>query len=258
MFQSASMSNFPTHTVVLIVVLSVVLAVISWFVLAQGLSQSTISRVSQRSVLTIAGAIFVIWFVLRLGLAVYTVNGARLSTPAVIGLTAIGLFIGLLPLLWSSFRQAISAIPMTWLIAIHTLRFAGGSNFLTLLDANLLPRNFALPAGYGDIFVALLSLIVIYVIATNRPNARGWVTVWLIIGFLDFISAFATGGTFLEPFAAQLASSGGPASVINFVLLIPTFIVPILASIQFYVIYQLLSSPVRRSSLQKVTLSQRL
>ncbi len=251
MFQSTSISIFPINTVVLIILLAVVLAVLTWFVLASRFSITNLSRARQRNVLAVAGAILAIWLVVRLGLAIYPINDSVLSTPAVVGLTIIGLSIGLLPLLWAPFREVISAIPITWLIAIHIVRFAGGSDFITLLDAKLLPANFALPAGYGEIFVALLSLVVIYLIVTKRPNARIWVMVWLVFGFVDFISAFVTGGAYIGTFAAQLTASGKPTSVINYVLLIPTYIVPILASIQFYIIYQLLSTSERSSSAKK-------
>lgn len=241
MSRISAVSSFPINTVVLVALLSILLAATTWFVVAEGLSRINLSRTRRRTSLAIAGAVLTTWFVGRLGLAVFPPGGAFLTTPAVVGLTVIGLLIGLLPLLWAPFRQAIRAIPMSWLIAVHIGRFAGGGNFVTLLDAGLLPANFALPAGYGDIFVSILSLPAVYFAVTRRAVPRSWVVVWLSFGFLDFISAFATGGRFIGPFAANLAALGGPATAINFVLIIPTFIVPILASIQFYVIYQLVS-----------------
>jgi hypothetical protein len=85
---------------------------------------------------------------------------------------------GILPLLISpTFRQIVRAVPETWLVGIQAIRVAGFL-FLALMDMKLLPAEFALPAGYGDVTVGLLALGMVYLLANRKPYARALAIGW--------------------------------------------------------------------------------
>ncbi len=141
----------------------------------------------------------------------------------------LGTLAGILPLLISPvFRQIVRAIPETWLVGIQAIRVAGFL-FLALMDMRLLPAEFALPAGYGDVTVGLLAL-----------GAIGWNA----LGLLDLVSALTTGIIYIGPFAAQVAASGGSPLYLNYVLIIPSFGVPLFALLHVYSLFQILSARV--------------
>ncbi len=156
----------------------------------------------------------------------------------------LGTLAGILPLLISPvFRQIVRAIPETWLVGLQAIRVAGFL-FLALMDMRLLPAEFALPAGYGDITVGLLALGVVYLLANRKPYARALAIGWNALGLLDLVSALTTGIIYIGPFAAQVAASGGSPLYLNYVLIIPSFGVPLFALLHVYSLFQILSARV--------------
>lgn len=125
------------------------------------------------------------------------------------------------------FRQAALSIPQNELIGLHLVRVAG-SVFLVLLDMRLLPAQFALPAGYGDILVAVTAPLALYALNKNRSFGRGLAIAWNFLGILDFAVALVTGTLFIGPYVRQLARAGYPFAYLDYVLMIPGFAVPLL------------------------------
>jgi hypothetical protein len=153
----------------------------------------------------------------------------------------LGLLTGILPLLISpTFRQLVRAIPETWLVGVHAIRVAGFL-FLALMDMNLLPAEFALSAGYGDMTVGLLAVGMVYLLAKRKSYARPLVIGWNILGLLDFVSALASGGIYIVPFSAQVAASGVSLLYLNYVLIVPSFGVPLYALLHVYPLFQMSS-----------------
>jgi hypothetical protein len=164
------------------------------------------------------------------------------AAPYIIAFLALGLLAGILPLLLSpTFRQIVRAIPPTWLIGIHAIRLLGFL-FLALMDMQLLPGAFALPAGYGDITVGLLALGMVYLIAMRKPYARTLAIGWNLLGLLDFVGALITGILYIGPFAAQLAASGVSPLYMNYVLIVPSFGVPLYTLLHIYSLFQIASA----------------
>jgi hypothetical protein len=106
----------------------------------------------------------------------------------------------------------------------------------------LLPAEFALPAGYGDITVGLLALGMVYLFAKRKPYAPTLATLWNTLGLLDFVSALASGIAFIGPFAAQLAAHGTSPLYLNYVLIVPAFGVPLYTLLHIYSLFQLISA----------------
>ena len=153
----------------------------------------------------------------------------------------LGALIGVGALLVSPvFRQIIRAVPQTWLIGIHAIRLAGFV-FLALADMGRLPAEFALAAGYGDMIVGLLALVSVYALVNHKPYARALAIGVNLPGMLDFVSAFATGLASIGPFVLQLEATGISPQYLNYVLIVPSFGVPVYALLHLYSLFQLFS-----------------
>ncbi len=236
--------DFPTHTIISIVVVMVALAIGVWFSLSQTLKQLPIAPGPKWAWRWGIALVLIVWLFIRLALAITPPGGAVLGTPYVVAFLVVRTSIGTVPLLISrTFRQLVQAIPTTWLVGLHVIRM-GGSLFLALFDMKLLPAEFALPAGYGDMTVGLLALALVYMLAQRQPYAHRLVRGWVALGLLDFIVALITGTSYIAPFAARLAASGGSLLYLNYVLLIPTFGVPLFTLLHIYTLFQLSSDRV--------------
>jgi hypothetical protein len=118
-------------------------------------------------------------------------------------------------------RYALSLDP-------HTLTTAqawriGGFVFLVLHTHGILPGLFALPAGYGDIFIGATAPLAAWRLA--QPGRRTAFIVWQLVGLLDLVMAVTLG------VVAGLVYAGGASTSPMTVLplsLIPTFAVPLL------------------------------
>lgn len=232
-------SDFPTHIVILIHLGIIGATLVAWFCLSEVLRQMSLPQQVKRNWRWGTAIVLSLWLIIRIGLSIGSSDGSVLGAPVTVGFVVFGITVGTLPLAFSPiYRKIISATPLTWIIAIHASRIVGGS-FLALLDMKLLPREFALPAGYGDITVSILALITVYALATRKPYARTLALVWNVLGILDFISALVTGTVFIAPFARQLSAAGVSLSYLNYVLIIPSFGVPLISVLHVYSLYQL-------------------
>src|SRR5712691_3420018 len=178
-------SDFPTNTALLIIMSMIGIGALSWFSLSQGLKHLSIAPRIRRGWRWGIAIVLIAWLVIRLGLAFFSPGGTVLSVPYVAGFLAVGMFLGLVPLFFSPlFRQAVAAIPETQLVGLQTIRVIGVF-FITLLDMKLLPAQFALPAGYGDVTVGLLAVWMAYLLNTKKPYARTLIILSNILGLLD-------------------------------------------------------------------------
>jgi hypothetical protein len=234
--------SFPTNTVVAIVAAMIGTSAGVWFNLATGLRHLSVApRVEQRWRRGI-GAVLITWLLIVLAVAWVAPGNTVVGAPYIATSLTLSLLAGTLPLLISpAFRQLVRAIPATVLIGVHVIRVLG-ILFLALLDMRLLPSQFALPAGYGDITVGLLALGLVYLFAKRKPYAPTLAIVWNALGLLDFVSALASGIAFIGPFAAQLAAHGTSPLYLNYVLIIPAFGVPLYTLLHVYSLFQLISA----------------
>jgi len=234
--------GFPTNTVVLIIGAMIGTGAAVWFTLAQGLRQVSAAAGVQRAWRWGAAIVLTLWLLVRVAFSVNPPGGGVLGAPFIITFLALGILAGILSLLISPvFRQIIRAIPETWLVGIQAIRVIGFF-FLALMDMKLLPAEFAFPAGYGDITVGLLALGVVYLLAKRKPYARGLAIGWNVLGLLDLVSALTTGIMYIGPFAAQVAASGGSPLYLNYVLIIPSYGVPLFVLLHVYSLFQLWSA----------------
>lgn len=127
----------------------------------------------------------------------------------------------------TGFRNYLLSLPPRILTLLHAWR-VGGFVFLVLATYNILPRLFALPAGWGDIAIGVTAPFVAYRLAT--PAHRRLFIGWHLLGVADLVTAISLGALapFLDPRElAQNAPTSAPMATLP-LSLIPTFIVPLL------------------------------
>ena len=139
--------------------------------------------------------------------------GLGVSIPIMIFLAWFGLSPG--------FRAFVLSLDAGALTRFNAWRFAGFT-FLVLYAYGLLPGIFALPAGLGDMAVALTAFSAAKKFAD--PEKRGAFITWQILGAIDLVTAVTLGSTagWFDPGAAAMT----PISVLP-LSVIPTFGVPL-------------------------------
>jgi hypothetical protein len=97
-----------------------------------------------------------------------------------------------------------------------------GFTFLLLEAHRVLPAVFALPAGYGDMFIGVTASYVAWKLAD--PAHRNYFILWQLLGILDLVIAVSVGTTaaFIDPQGPPML----PMTVLP-LSLIPTFLVPL-------------------------------
>jgi hypothetical protein len=137
-------------------------------------------------------------------------------------------------------RQALDTIPISLLIGVNVVRVLGVM-FLLLYLAGRLPAPFAPVAGWGDIIVGATALPVAWLAHRRGRDARSAILVWNVFGLADLIAAIGL-GVISSPGPLHLIAPE-PGSAIMATLpwmLIPAFLVPLLASTHLAVFYRLL------------------
>ncbi|MDX1952313.1 MAG: hypothetical protein SFY81_09005 [Verrucomicrobiota bacterium] len=120
------------------------------------------------------------------------------------------------------FRLWMDQTSSKFLVAIHLVRFVG-FYFLYLKSHGRLPAQFALPAGWGDILVAILA---IPVLLFARPAGFGWgLLSWNILGCADILYVVITAARMM------VVDPRGMAEFTTLPLsFLPTMIVPVIIS----------------------------
>ena len=149
------------------------------------------------------------------------------APPQVMGLTIAGCTLLLLALsrFNTSFRSNLDSITTESLICIHSIRAPIGAAFLVMASEGLLPDLFANRAGYGDILTATLGVLVIVFCSTLKNQKLKTIAyvIWNVVGLADLLVAVGT-GIYL---ALQIQDSMIWIARLP-LLLVPTFILPIL------------------------------
>jgi hypothetical protein len=110
-------------------------------------------------------------------------------------------------------------VELRWLVLLHLTRFVGFYFFL-LSSRGELPFAFAAPAGWGDITVAGLAVLLLAL-----SNARNWsmLIIWNTIGLTDILFVVMTALRLgLEDWRSMHVLREFPLS------LLPTFLVPLI------------------------------
>lgn len=150
------------------------------------------------------------------------------SNPAIAFGIGIPIILGLCCLATSDrVRMLITAIPLPPLIAVQLYRVLG-MLFLVAYLWQLMPAEFALHAGIGDIVIGLTAPLVAYAVMKNLRSARVLALSWNVLGIAELALA-VTLGFLASPSAFLQLALAMPNSLITrypFVL-VPTFVVPV-------------------------------
>ncbi len=120
-----------------------------------------------------------------------------------------------------SFRAWLHALPWKAFVGFHLTRFVG-LYFLWLYYQHQLPGGFALPAGIGDLAVAIFALVLLLCApaVTRRPR---FLLAWNIFGLADILLVVVDAAIIGRADAAAMR----PLLQLPLSLL-PTFVVPII------------------------------
>jgi hypothetical protein len=135
-------------------------------------------------------------------------------------------------------RELLLGIDTRVLVLLHTWRMVG-LGFLMLYAYDLLPAIFAFPAGLGDAAAAIWALVLGVGFYGGFRVSRRHLLAWNSFGLADFVIAVSIGSLsrygFLHAFTGAVSMS--PMGQFPLVL-IPTFIVPLLAITHIIVFLQ--------------------
>ena len=117
-------------------------------------------------------------------------------------------------------------LPLHLVIGIQFYRILG-IIFLALYSMNLMPAEFAIPAGVGDIIVGISAPIVAYMIFKRKEIAKRLAIIWNYVGIADLVIAVMM-GSFTASTMLQFLSLNAPNDlIITYPLVtVPTFAVP--------------------------------
>lgn len=128
---------------------------------------------------------------------------------------------------WPAARHVVERIPLPWLMGVQLYRVLGAV-FLFAYAQDLMPGEFALPAGLGDVAIGLAAPLVAYAFVRRGASARRAAVAWNILGIADLVVAVSM-GFLTSPSPLQQLAIEAPNALISrypFVL-IPTFAVPV-------------------------------
>ncbi|MEM1127968.1 MAG: hypothetical protein AAGI71_15070 [Bacteroidota bacterium] len=185
------------------------------------MSVQTAPRASSGSRLVASG--LALWFVVALAVSLSGGLG-RVPVP-VIGATIFSLVaLSALALrVVAPLRAWAAGLSVQRLVLFHSVRFVGLA-FLVLHARGVLPDDFALVAGWGDIATATTALLVAFAACPITSSARWWIVgVWNTLGLVDILNVLR------GAIQIGLANPADVAVLTVFPMsLLPTFVVPLI------------------------------
>ena len=142
------------------------------------------------------------------------------------------------------FHEWLADVNLRPVVALHVTRFVGFA-FLELSRRGQLPREFAIPAGWGDILVAALATNIVMFLP--RPASRPQLLLlWNALGLADILNVV---------FSAARTAMANPDSMnalFRFPMsLVPTFLVPLIIASHVLIFWRLRRLAVAQSAMAK-------
>lgn len=193
------------------------------------------------------------WFVVTLAAAgLHLYQNSPTQPPLAFGIAALAPI--LIFLVWfalsPSFRKFTMSLSPRVLTLVQTLRIEGFA-FLVLASYSILPRAFALSAGWGDIAIGVTASFAALRLAI--PSRRKSFIVWQILGIADLVNAVLMG--MLAGLSDPHGIGAGAMTVLP-LSLIPTFAVPLFLILHVICIAQAArwsAGPARRVGQQRLS-----
>jgi hypothetical protein len=235
--------SLPWYTAPVVFGLGMLLLTLAGLTVARGARAAGLDDGTRRRVTSTALLFLLTWFVLSAIVARPLASldpdshELPLSFPIFLGG---GVLMSLLALSIPAWRRTVEAIPVSTLVGLQFYRIIGAL-FLLLLAAGVLPAQFAQPAGWGDIAVALAAPLVALALNRHLPGGRALAVVYSVLGLFDLVMAVGLGTGRLLPLIhpGAVPTVAGPMGVFPLAI-IPTFGVPIAVILHLYALRALL------------------
>lgn len=121
----------------------------------------------------------------------------------------------------TALRTWVDSLDPRYLVLLHVTRFVG-VYFLLLYHRGELPYDFAVPGGIGDIFVATIALVLVFVPLAEATLHRA-IYIWNIVGLVDILLVVASA------IRLNLSAPSEMRALTHLPLsLLPTFLVPLI------------------------------
>jgi len=132
----------------------------------------------------------------------------------------------------TGFRIWLAGINLRQLVAVHITRFVGIA-FLVYASRGELPAAFALPAGWGDIAIATVALVLVLFVPDLLAH-RTVLLAWNFLGLVDILFVVATAARTL-----LVAPDSMHALLVLPLGLVPTFLVPLIIATHLWLFQRL-------------------
>lgn len=219
-------------------------ALLVWGTLAYGARRAAIDDATRRRFVATSGALLLGW--LGLAAALGAAGVFQATTTRVFPALLIALVAPIAAGAWAFRRSAVlklalEAVPAPWIAGLQAYRVIGAV-FLALYVADLMPGEFALPAGAGDVAVGLAAPVVAWMFMRRAQGSGLTLLGWNIVGLLDLVVAVAT-GFLTSPGPLQALSLNAPNVLITSwpLVLVPAFAVPLSVLLHLAVLRKLKS-----------------
>jgi len=209
---------------------AVLLPVLALSILTIGAAGADLSWIDPRRALIVPAVVLALWYAVAMTLSA---NGsfkvpATLSDPPVV----LMFFFGGAALLWAMARLTLIGRVITdpidpGLIAAFQIPRVMGGLFLLGWAAGVIPWQFALPAGVGDIWAGVAGYQAWSANRRKAPDARAKIIRANVIGMADFAVAMITGILSSEGFAQVWAFDSPNIINLHPLAMFPGFFVPL-------------------------------
>lgn len=124
-------------------------------------------------------------------------------------------------------QNMASSIPVHWLVGVQVFRFMG-IGFLSFYALGLIPGEFALPTGWGDVLVGTLAVPVALLLWMKQTFAKKLAIWWNYLGIADLSLALFLGNiTFPRPFQVLPTTPDNLLIAMYPLVMVPLFAVPL-------------------------------
>lgn len=165
------------------------------------------------------------------------------ANPTILPFIAVGfvvLFFWIKFLYSLPFLQNIaSSIPVHWLVGAQVFRVMG-IGFLSFYALGLIPGEFAVPTGWGDVFVGLTAVPVAIFLWMKLGFAKKLAIWWNYLGIADLTMALTLGiATFPRPIQILPSTPDNLLIALYPLVMVPLFAVPLSLLIHFVTLREL-------------------
>lgn len=123
-------------------------------------------------------------------------------------------------------QAAFDSIPLEKIFLVQTFRVLGVA-FLAVYAMKVLPGQFAIPTGVGDVVAGLTAPVVAYIYALKKPYSKMVAVIWNWAGILDLAMAITLGIlTYPEPLKILPTEIPNLPIALYPLVIIPLFAVP--------------------------------